>query len=83
MREQRKYRWERAEAAQGEQDVFEHHRGLFTGWNQTKFDGKTYDFWHLNKGESQRFRGHGTPNFLQMGKDAQVSLIDWCDIPAG
>tara|TARA_R110002072_G_scaffold87129_5_gene196661 strand:- start:1518 stop:2420 length:903 start_codon:yes stop_codon:yes gene_type:complete len=62
--------------------TFEHHRGLFIGWNKTKFDGKTYDFWHLNKGESQRFRGHGTPAFLAMGEGAQISLIDWCD-PAG
>jgi hypothetical protein len=61
---------------------FEHHRGLFTGWNQTKIGDKTYDFWHLNKGEFQRFGGHGTANFLLMGKNAQVSLIDWCD-PAG
>ena len=61
---------------------FEHHRGLFTGWNKTKIGDKTYDFWHLNKGEYQRFGGHGTPAFLNMGKDAQVSLIDWCD-PAG
>jgi hypothetical protein len=58
---------------------FEHHRGLFTGWNKTKIGDKTYDFWHLNKGEYQRFGGYGTSPFLKMGKDAQIALIDRCD----
>lgn len=57
---------------------FEHHRGLFIGWNRTKFDGKSFDFWHLHKGESQRFRNHGKPAELAMGKQAQISHIDWC-----
>jgi hypothetical protein len=61
---------------------FEHHRGLFIGWNKTKFEGNSYDFWHLNKGESQRFRNHGKPTDLAMGQKAQISLIDWCS-PTG
>lgn len=58
---------------------FEHHRGIFTGWNKTKLGKKTYDFWHLHKGEYQRFGGYGTSAFLNMGQDAQISLIDWCN----
>jgi len=56
---------------------FEHHRGLFVGWNRTKHDGKLYDFWHLHKGESQRYQGPTSPELLNMGKHAQVSTIDW------
>ena len=58
---------------------FEHHRGLFIGWNRTKKKDKTYDFWHLNKGESQRFRGLSLTHAIGIDEAGQVSLIDWCD----
>ena len=58
---------------------FGHHRGLFLGWNQTKKKDKTYDFWHLNKGESQRFRGLSLTHAIGIDEAGQVSLIDWCD----
>jgi hypothetical protein len=57
--------------------TFEHHRGLFVGWNRTKFEDKLYDFWHLHKGESQRYRGPAKPALLNMGKQAKVSSIEW------
>lgn len=63
----------------GEGGKFGHHRGYFVGWNKTGFGDKTYDFWHMSKGVYQRFGGHGTSNFLDMGSNAQVSLVDWCD----
>ena len=34
---------------------FPHHRGLFLGWSKTRAgDGPSYDFWHLNRGETQQ-----------------------------
>ncbi len=30
---------------------YTHHRGMYVGWNKTKAGGKSYDFWHCNKGE--------------------------------
>jgi hypothetical protein len=30
---------------------FTHHRGIFIGWNKMKFDGKTYDRWHMKGGD--------------------------------
>ena len=57
--------------------TFEHHRGLFVGWNRTKYQGKLYYFWHLNKGESQRCQGQVPPSSLDMGKQAQVLSIGW------
>lgn len=56
---------------------FEHHRGLFVGWNQTKVGDKRFDFWHCNKGEHQDFAGTLAPQLLSLGKKAQVSMIAW------
>ncbi|MCC6781776.1 MAG: PmoA family protein [Planctomycetes bacterium] len=33
---------------------YPHHRGLFVGWNQTRCDGETHDFWHCVEGRHQR-----------------------------
>lgn len=30
---------------------FTHHRGIFIGWNRIRFDGNSYDRWHMNNGE--------------------------------
>ena len=56
---------------------FGHHRGLFVGWNQTRWRGQTLDFWHMNGGESQQFAGYARPASLGMRNDAQVSRITW------
>lgn len=56
---------------------FPHHRGLFVGWNRTRYGKQRCDFWHLHKGESQRFLGQLAPSALGMGKSAQVSSIGW------
>ncbi|MCD6287896.1 MAG: PmoA family protein [Candidatus Hydrogenedentes bacterium] len=31
--------------------LYTHHRGIFIGWNEIKFNGKTYDRWHMKGGE--------------------------------
>lgn len=38
---------------------FPHHRGIYIGWNKISFDGKSYDRWHMTKGEivHQKFLG--------------------------
>lgn len=56
---------------------FEHHRGLFVGWNRTLCNGKSFDFWHCNKGERQTFGGIVSPMLLSMGERAQVSFLHW------
>lgn len=56
---------------------FEHHRGLFVGWNRTLCNGKSFDFWHCNRGERQTFGGTVSPSLLSMGKRAQVAFLHW------
>lgn len=58
---------------------FEHHRGLFVGWNQTKVGKQRYDFWHCNKGERQELMGVYDPALLGLEKGAQVSIMAWND----
>lgn len=62
----------------GEGGKFEHHRGLFVGWNHTRWNGADHDFWHMPRGERQRFAGYVEPAELGMGADAQVIAVDWC-----
>ncbi|MCA8975272.1 MAG: PmoA family protein [Planctomycetes bacterium] len=57
---------------------FDHHRGLFIGWNQTGWHGKRFDFWHCNHGESLRFVGWTPAAEHHFGKGWQVADIDWC-----
>lgn len=33
---------------------YPHHRGLFVGWNHTRCNGETHDFWHCVEGRHQR-----------------------------
>ena len=33
---------------------YTHHRGLYVGWNKTKFDDKELDFWHCKNGAHLR-----------------------------
>jgi hypothetical protein len=61
---------------------YEHHRGLFFGFNQTKVGGKKFDFWHCNKGEAQRHAGFCAPSQLGLGNDWQVAQIEWTE-PSG
>ncbi|MGE0142593.1 MAG: DUF6807 family protein [Planctomycetota bacterium] len=56
---------------------FPHHRGLFVGWNQTRAERKSYDFWHCREGvHQQRIGGSSrrTPCFAE-----SVDLIEWRD----
>lgn len=32
----------------GAHGLFAHHRGIFIGWSNTRFDGKRIDSWHMN-----------------------------------
>lgn len=56
---------------------FEHHRGLFFGFNQTKVEAKSFDFWHCNKGEAQRHMAFASPSQLGVDDSWQVAQIDW------
>ncbi len=31
--------------------LYTHHRGIFIGWNKIRHQGKTYDRWHMLRGE--------------------------------
>lgn len=54
--------------------TFPHHRGLFVGWNQVQCGGERFDFWHMNRGESQRLvRLQAEPNGRR-----QTATIAWC-----
>ena len=57
---------------------YQHHRGLFVGWNQVLWRGRTFDFWHCQRGETQRFRGLVPPAELALEGPWQVAAIDWC-----
>jgi hypothetical protein len=57
---------------------FEHHRGLFLGWNRVECGARRFDFWHCNKGESQRVAGISTEaNALAGSGGEQVVTIEW------
>lgn len=64
----------------GDGGQFPHHRGLFVGWNRTTSGGETFDFWHLNHGESQRFAGYRAAVDLALPEGAQVCAVDWCAV---
>jgi hypothetical protein len=57
--------------------LFPHHRGIFIGWNRMKFDGKTYDRWHMKGGEIIHRK------FLSQNAGADeasfTSLADWTE----
>jgi hypothetical protein len=57
--------------------AYEHHRGLFLGWNKLRCGGKTFDFWHCSKGETQRFVAFEPPAAMGLEHDWQVARIDW------
>lgn len=57
--------------------TYPHHRGLFVGWNQVQQGAERFDFWHCNRGESQRLRALLTPAEHGRGSDWQVAAIDW------
>ena len=57
---------------------YTHHRGLYVGFNKTKADGNSFDFWHCNKGEHLRHIKFLT----QKGGDnggTMSALIHWND----
>lgn len=58
---------------------FEHHRGLFVGWNQVQCGERRFDFWHCNRGESQRHVTFVPPAELGLDGDWQVAEVAWCD----
>lgn len=56
---------------------FEHHRGLFLGWNQMQWQGEAFDFWHCRKGESQQFVAFAVDDAAPAADGWQVVTIDW------
>lgn len=72
--------WHQVFAADGRQltkdlgGLYEHHRGLFVGWNQVRCGGATHDFWHCRKGETQQVR---QLTAAARPGEPQVLAIDW------
>jgi hypothetical protein len=62
----------------GPNGLYPHHRGLFVGWRQTRYDGGEIDSWHCIKGAHQRH-----VRFVEKGVDAHsgfmTSEINWND----
>jgi hypothetical protein len=67
----------KAPITKGPGGQFTHHRGIFVGWNQTGFDGKRYDLWHMPKSQQVHQK------FLQQEAKADhatlTSLVFWND----
>lgn len=61
----------------GNGGLFQHHKGLFIGWNRTAWNERRFDFWHMPKQELQVFRGYLPHTELGMSKGAQVCEVDW------
>ena len=61
----------------GNGGMFQHHKGLFIGWNRTKWKEQRFDFWHMPKQERQVFRGQLPHTALNMQRGAQVCAIEW------
>lgn len=58
---------------------FEHHRGLFLGWNVVSCGARRLDFWHCSKGESLRVVNVATePSPAAGAGSEQVVTIEWC-----
>jgi len=55
---------------------YPHHRGLFIGWNKLRFEGESYDTWHMSRGVRQVHQ-----KFLEKKADAEkavsTALIHW------
>ena len=66
----------------GNGGMFQHHKGLFIGWNRTKWRDQRFDFWHMPKQELQVFRGFLPHTAMNMAEGAQVSAVEWIT-PAG
>ncbi len=62
----------------GPHGKYTHHRGMFFGYNKTKFEDQELDFWHCKKGEHQR---HIKFHKLEAGADAarMIAEIHWVD----
>jgi hypothetical protein len=54
----------------GPSGLYPHHRGLFVGWRQTRYDGGEIDSWHCIKGAHQRHL-----RFLDKSGDAHVGAM--------
>ncbi len=61
----------------GNGGMFQHHKGLFIGWNRTAWNKRRFDFWHMPKQELQVFVGFLPHTALGMPKGAQVCKVDW------
>ena len=61
----------------GNGGMFQHHKGLFIGWNRTAWNKRRFDFWHMPKQELQVFAGFLPHTALGMPKGAQVCKVDW------
>jgi len=61
----------------GNGGLFQHHKGLFIGWNQTRWNDRKFDFWHMPRNELQVFRRFVDPKLLGMAPTGQACEIEW------
>jgi hypothetical protein len=58
--------------------LYTHHRGIFIGYSQTRYDGRQTDFWHMGEGAVQKHI-----RFLAQHADEEragfTALIHWID----
>jgi hypothetical protein len=58
---------------------YPHHRGLFFGFHRVQCGAERFDFWHCDRGESQRHVAFADAAALGLGGAGwQVARIDWC-----
>lgn len=59
--------------------MFEHHRGMFLGWNQITTGKDTFDVWHCRNQETMRHEGFALPEEIGLTGEWQVAKVTWRD----
>jgi hypothetical protein len=55
---------------------FPHHRGIYIGWSKLRFEGKSYDTWHMTKGVRQVHQKF-LKKTTEREKATSTALIHW------
>lgn len=55
---------------------FPHHRGIYIGWNKLRFEGQSYDTWHMTKGVRQIHKAFRMKR-AAIDDAGTTSLIHW------
>lgn len=57
--------------------LYPHHRGVFLGWNHTRYDGRSADFWHLRDGARIVREAQGVD--CEPGAVRRTTSLAWID----